>query len=418
MVARAERISSHPCHCICLRYLTSGSPKLDPNHTDNALRPRFGPRARSPFDSRVDDPERWSQIPSEEQYMAQLRGPPSATAIATQRQIQEDHVHPADLLQAKIKEDDAPLDLIRIQQVPSHADRVLLVKKKPVAAPLLGYLWSREELWLQLVLTDPETTRWICHFAVVEGLEDLIMAWIKIDLSRVTPGTAQEKAEREALWRNSLFRLLIETRLKNASDGKADGALKLFFTTLEERVELYKSALKSLPPEDRQRSETGAWEDLGLPMWYSMSFWPASVVLGSHLGTGKYPHTDAKLYRRFIGYLEKKIDYKGTAGQRQLALARLYLFKPDRPDTSYATTFFSERLEGKSKQQVRDYLRENKAIRGVFHSTLRGTVRLSRQLGKNSDAELLNAFQREHFWKHHKVAPSEQLGFRVWRTKC
>ncbi|KAK5705935.1 hypothetical protein LTR17_021226 [Elasticomyces elasticus] len=427
MVARAWRLSSHPDHRICLRYLTSGLPKLDPTNTDNALRPRFAPRVRNkPFNSGVDDPKRWSQIPSEEQYMAQLRGPPSATAIATQRQIREDQVHPADLLQAKISEDDAPLDLIRvclqayfeqIQQVPSHADRVLLVTKKPVAAPLLGYLWSREEVWLQLVLTDPETTKWTCHFAVMEGLEDLMMEWIKMDLSRVTPEPAQEKAEHRALWRNSLFRLLIETRLKNASDGKADEALKLFFTTLEERAELYKSALESLPPEDRRRSETGAWEDLGLPMWVSMSFWPASVVLGIHLGTGKYPHTDAKLYQRFLGYVEK-IAYKGTPGQRQLALARLYLYKSDRPDSSYATTFFRERLEGKSKQQVRNYLLENKAIRGVFHSTLRDIVRLSRQLGKNSDAELLNTFKREHFWKHHKAAPSEQLGFRVWRTKC
>ncbi|KAK4892937.1 hypothetical protein LTR27_008665 [Elasticomyces elasticus] len=420
MVARAERLSSHPGHRICVRYLTSGSQKLDHYHTDNASRPRFGPRVHRLFNTRGDDPERWNRVPSAEQYMAQLRGPLSATAIATQRQIQEDHVHPADLLQAKIKEDDAPLDLIRvclqayfeqIQQVPSHADRVLLVKKKPVAAPLLGYLWGREEVWLQLVLTDPEATKWICHFAVMEGLEDLMMEWIKMDLSRETSGTAHEKAERGALWRNSLFRMLIETRLQNASNKKADEALKLFFTTLQERATSYKSAMQSLSPEIRRRSQTGAWEDLGLPMWYSMSFWPAIVVLCRDLGAGRYPHTDAKLYRRFLGYVEK-LDYKGTTGQHQLAVARLYLYKPDRPDTSHATTLLRERLEGKSQQQVRDFLSQNNAIRGVFHSTLRDTAEISRRSGKHSDADLLDAIRREHFWEDAKATASKQMGFR------
>ncbi|KAK5692162.1 hypothetical protein LTR97_011336 [Elasticomyces elasticus] len=194
--------------------------------------------------------------------MAQLRGPLSAVAIATQRHIEEDHVHPVDLLQTKIKDDNAPLDVIKvclqiyleqIQQVPRHTDRVRMVKEKHVATTLLGHLWEREEVWLQLVLTDPETTQCICRFAVMEGLEDFIMDWIKADLSRETLGTAHERAERGALWRNSLFRMLIETRLQNASNKKADEALKLFFTTLQERATSYKSAMQSLSPEIRRR---------------------------------------------------------------------------------------------------------------------------------------------------------------------
>ncbi|KAK5692704.1 hypothetical protein LTR17_025360 [Elasticomyces elasticus] len=246
----------------------------------------------------------------------------------------------------------------------------------------------------------------------MEGFEDLIIDWIKTELPRVTQSATKDVATRRGLWRNSLFRLLVEARLTNAQNRNADGALQLFLDMLHERATSYRSALAALKPEVRRRSQDGSWEDMGLPMWYTMSLWPAIVVLCKHLGSGSYPWTDAKLYRQFLRYVEK-VDYKGTEGQHQLALARLYLFQPDRPDTAYAIAFLKKCLGGKSQQQVREFLSQDKAIRGVFYSTLRNTVMVARRLGQHSEAGVLASILTEHFQDFKSAASNAmQVDFR------
>ena len=192
--------------------------------------------------------------------------------------------------------------------------------KNPIAGMTLSYLWEHTDLWVTIVHGQDE--RWLNHssdhdgnfetcfrldyFAIGEGLEDIIVQWLK---TRAPSDFAFSNApDHDAAlysdsWRDFLLRNLVQAHLMLATVPSADKALSLLFDILEE-----KARVMAEPGEEKH--------PLG-----SLSVWPAIVQLSQQLGAGSFPNTDSRDYDKFVRYV---LDYKKTKPEnRELDVAKL-----------------------------------------------------------------------------------------------
>ena len=353
-------------------------------------------RRHRPYDSR----DIWGDVPESAPYLAKDLAPPSTSATQLQQQLKSDSIHPADAPQAAIDKDKAPLDLVhvcleayyeRVKRL-SRAVRSHAIRQKPIASMALRHLWKSDQEWLQLTLYDVEASKWLCFFAVGEGLQDLILDWVKAPLpSSATP--AQREEPQSILWRNGLFRALIKAVLAHCSDGSADEALSILFAITGARHQLFESAgLTDQPGARLHRSKD---LDVGLPAWAKLGLWPAALLLMTELGKGLYPQTSPLLYNRFIGYIEKN-PYKGTATQRQLNISRLHLNHPVGPMEGYAVRFLREHLQDRSAEEVRALLPPNEALHYRLGHLLKKAAEVADRNGNQRDATWLGETYQKH----------------------
>jgi len=64
----------------------------------------------------------------------------------------------------------------------------------------LRYLWEDNIRWAQHTLYHVDARAWLCYFAVAEGLDDLVLNWVKADLPAGALELFDLKAQQD-LWR-------------------------------------------------------------------------------------------------------------------------------------------------------------------------------------------------------------------------
>ncbi|KAK3635447.1 hypothetical protein LTR56_014731 [Elasticomyces elasticus] len=347
----------------------------------------------SPSVVRTRDPMVWTDIQGDAEFKKRDVDPPSAAALNLERQISDDMVHPVDALQAAIGRNEVTMGVLRVclqayvsqLQSVSHPERLDMIKEKPMAAMALEHLWSQVLDWFRTTLNDGAISKWICYLAVLEGLDDIIIDWIKEDLPEQAKATAQDGVEL-AYWRNGLLRMLVEATLNNTTNQSGDAALRVYFRILDDRKNLFDPESQDYVRRHGQYQKR--WEDLNLPEWTKISTWPAACVLISHLGRGAFPKTSAGLYNRFTKHILKH-PFKGTPAQHELSIARLSLKHPTKPDAYLACEFFGARLRDKSIEDIKSRLPRVKNTLDMWGAVMREIITLAKQNGQYGDVEWL-----------------------------
>ncbi|KAK3646333.1 hypothetical protein LTR22_014312 [Elasticomyces elasticus] len=189
----------------------------------------------------------WTDVQGDDELKRQNMDPPSAAALSIERQISDKTIHPVHALQAAIDRNEATVSVLRVclqayvsqLQSVSHADRLGMVKKKPMAAMALRVLWSQVLDWFKTTLDeDGAISKSLCYLAVLEGLDDIIISWMKAELPEHVEATAKSDLELN-FWRNGLLRMLVEATLENATNQSGDAALHVYFRVMNDRENMF-----------------------------------------------------------------------------------------------------------------------------------------------------------------------------------
>ncbi|KAK5732050.1 hypothetical protein LTR17_010886 [Elasticomyces elasticus] len=350
-------------------------------------------RTYRPSNVQTRDPLVWTDVQGDAEFKRRDMNPPSAAALNIGMQISDDLVHPVDALQAAIDRNEATMSVLRVclqayvsqLQSSSHPERLNIIKEKPMAAMALRVLWSQVLDWFETTLNDGAISKWICDLAVLEGLDDIIITWIKADLPEHVKATTKNEVEL-LYWRNGLLRMLVEATLDNTTDQSGDAALRVYFGIMNDRENLFDPESQDYIRRHGQFQKR--WEELNLPEWTRISMWPAACVLISHFGRGAFPRTSPGLYTRFTRHILKH-PFKGTPAQHELSVARLNLKHPTQPDAYLACEFFASRLRDKSIEDVKSRLPRAKKVLDMWGGIMRETITLAKQNGQHGDVEWL-----------------------------
>ncbi|KAK5679261.1 hypothetical protein LTS10_008076 [Elasticomyces elasticus] len=341
---------------------------------------------------RTEDPLTWVDVQSDTQFLARQLPAFSSLAVETKRHVEAGLIHPADALQQAAQKGAVPLDVIRVclenyanrLSKANYQERATMVREKPMAVTVLEQLWQHDHDWFQLVLVDLEATGWLCFLAVVEGLDDLVLTWVKTELPKALAVRTKREVE-NSLWRNMLFRNLIDATLSNIANQKADKALAIFFDMAEARSALFAEVppARGMVPFERssprqEYMDKDTMEKLGMPSWARISLWPAACAI------------TAKLTR-------------GSPSQQEFTIARLYLEHPERPSAHDLYNFFRKRLHGRSDEEIQASLPRDNAGRSIWGQTLRNGIRVARLNHDHENAAWLLGMYRNmpSLWPEH-----------------
>ncbi|KAK4892935.1 hypothetical protein LTR27_008663 [Elasticomyces elasticus] len=340
---------------------------------------------------RTEDPLTWVDVQSDTKFLARQLPALSSLAVETKRHVEAGLIHPADALQQAAQKGAVPLDVIRVC-LENYANRLskanyqepaTMVREKPMAVTVLEQLWQHDHDWFRLVLVDLEATGWLCFLAVVEGLDDLVLTWVKTELPKALAVRTKREVE-NSLWRNMLFRNLIDATLSNIANQKADKALAIFFDMAEARSALLAEVppARGMVPFERssprqEYMDKDTMEKLGMPSWARISLWPAACAITAKLTRGEFPRTTPTMFDRYLGYMIR-YPHKGSPSQQEFTIARLYLEHPERPSAHDLYNFFRKRLHGRSDEEIQASLPRDEAGRSIWGQTLRNGIRVAR----------------------------------------
>ncbi|KAF7194779.1 hypothetical protein HII31_03902 [Pseudocercospora fuligena] len=271
-------------------------------------------------------------------------GPPPPQALALQKDFATGRQAPFDYLQHQLGSDQIQAHELAISLAAAKSeifglprrDRVREYKAKgfSVAAPVLQRIWHRPELWIRLTETS-EALFAICWFAVAEGLDDIIMQWIQIDLSSDAAALRQVQdfhGHRIGLWRANILRSLVDAQALQA-ESCMDSALSsvLHF----ERYDPFQASPDPLNDTVPPQSQPGTVERDGVAITKTV------IRLIGHLGvrTSRISFdTSSILFEQFIGMIRRMEnpwhDTWAQTGHLQLHynIGDLLLCHPKEPD--------------------------------------------------------------------------------------
>ena len=244
----------------------------------------------------------------------------SPEAKKIKQQLSSKQEHPAVVLRTVLTRTDAlvPLDVLllplraladRLAQlaVPARKEEM---RREPIAAAFLQYIWAHDTLWRKLACYAHDDMLTLCHYANAEGLDDYILDWLYIE---DLPG--RESIAEQHGWRSYLLRRLVQARLDNDENGSANSALEVFFEVYDQKKRARADYARLL----RLRKNVQK-----LPI-SSISIFPAVIALRSALAVATISqNTEAKLYDRFMLVNDELpaigSDIIGNMGRAMLAL--------------------------------------------------------------------------------------------------
>ncbi|KAK5691814.1 hypothetical protein LTR17_025525 [Elasticomyces elasticus] len=265
-------------------------------------------------------------------------------------------------------------------------ERIADIKDRCIAAGLLRYLWNREDQWTAFVLRDAEAAHWLAYLSIPEGLFHLMLEWIKVDTPEKV--VASSDGREHFLWRGILLRSLIKAHFSHATDS-ADEPMKIFFGVLDSVRETWQAHRSSNPVVPGKVKV--------LPVqWLNVSSSPSAMEISKALSQGGYPRTDPRLYNRFVGYMAKYAP-KSTESQREMAIVRLHLRHPTKPQANTAIGFLRKHFDNKTRDEGLAFLPPHRSGREMFRITFREASRVARNTGMQAEAAWLDQKREDLF---------------------
>ncbi|KAK4555465.1 hypothetical protein LTR86_007217 [Recurvomyces mirabilis] len=160
-----------------------------------ASRHRYKPEGVRATDSSAHETTKWSYLPD---VHTRHRSPVSLAALGVQRRLKHAEARPVDVLRSSLETGAIDLSTIEVC-LEHHFKQLSAVSKKemsdyacaqPVAGLIIQYLLQNYDAWLHFVMRRGEAMMWLTYTAVAEGLEDMLLDCVKVDIDETKAETA------------------------------------------------------------------------------------------------------------------------------------------------------------------------------------------------------------------------------------
>lgn len=273
----------------------------------------------------------------------------------TRRRLRDSGQSPFGFLQDSVQKGDASVQVIGVcldaqmlayQNFPRvQRQRHYQEQNEKIATESLKIIWSNEDLWLPLVAFDWSATNALCYFAVLEGIDYLLLDWLGVKV-----------AYQDHQWRGILLRSIITAHVMLARHD-ADKTLSTFLSAVQMREEAMTLSRSHSWSDQRNRNDNSQASHLSL--------FPAAVQINSALAEAGYHYTSAKLFDRYLSFMSSFEGYDALG--REYQVCRLNLFFPRRPDDRPAVallrkfsnnerTIFSQEANRKMERSLRNFI--------------------------------------------------------------
>ncbi|KAK4611813.1 hypothetical protein CLAFUW4_12697 [Fulvia fulva] len=265
-------------------------------------------------------------------------GPLSQSASALNSQLLRGEADPFTELESRIKQGTADSEIIRVCLIVAK-DRLFSLPRKecsaagqagpPYAARTLKYIWSDTRLWNPIACVDNHALFSLSGFSIYENLHDLVLEWAR---AHVPIEQSEQFLGPDNVWRGYLVRSMLSALNACETGNSADQVLETFFKVKDWK----RAALTEQPP--------GPAMPIGLR--------PAMFEIFNALTSGVKARTSPALYDRFQRFCLDQIILGHTRNglqrnQVSLAMARLALHHPTRPDVDPAIDYIRHLLQSK-----------------------------------------------------------------------
>lgn len=105
-------------------------------------------------------------------------------------------------------------------------------RQERLASMVLQHIW-RSDSWPLLVFFVPRTVANLCYYAVLEGLEDLLLDWMIMDT------TDMNLEQRADFWRGALFRKIVGAHLSLDTNANAGPAIQCCIKVAKQKDAAY-----------------------------------------------------------------------------------------------------------------------------------------------------------------------------------
>lgn len=313
--------------------------------------------------------------------------------------IQKGHINAVEHLEECIRKNQASLEIVRacldasMERLFQHKravkrQEVREAEMNRLARVVLQYVWEDPELWKPLTGADGKASMQICYFAVAEGLEDLLLEWLTIELPGEVPyyTTWNEGIVGGAQWRNYLFRHVLHAHILLDTKQSADEAIESYLK-ISEKARLIKIAFH----KDANR-DTG----IRVPPLVTLSVTSPGTRLAVALCSGRYGKTSPNLWSAFMK-TRKVYDASTDTPQSKLASqytwAALNLLHPGAPTCDDAITFLRQHVTDGGEWKIPETHAWVPAKPAVFRNFLHSLHTLARKAGRLDDALWIEALK-------------------------
>ena len=227
--------------------------------TDPLLVADLSSQNRVRYTRYIDRPEaldgqnksRWSHLRKHDE---KERLPPTRKSVLAKENLRDLDTLPLSILTTELSSEAADPSVIEVcleehfrrmrvlpeSEIPGHA------KKQPIASTLINYLLSKNRAWLRLVLKQHEASFWLSHCAIAEGIKDILLDWVEVDLDNTEARNIL--GVKHHIWRGLFSRSILTAQLLLQQNISGPRALATFFDLMQSRTD----ALDVLFPEGHQ----------------------------------------------------------------------------------------------------------------------------------------------------------------------
>lgn len=175
-------------------------------------------------------------------------GRPSSEAESLERDILRGTIDPEVALQEKISNGRADADVVAA----CLAGAMHLAKTtRPdilggnIASLVLQHIWRDSQSWSQFLYAHPAAVAYLCHFAVAENLDSILVDWLFVKDKALVPTRAHTDANRDSYWRSSVLAKLVDAYF--VRDRNLNSAIMLLFRVLKRHRSLSSHESVRLP---------------------------------------------------------------------------------------------------------------------------------------------------------------------------
>lgn len=270
------------------------------------------------------------------------------------------------------------------QLAPSKRREAYSARLFELGKAVLSRIWEDPRIWLTVV-ADPQALWALAWFAMLDNVDNLMLEWIKVDLSRSLHNNDWNQTMRGANWRGNILARLIEVGCITAGNLTADTAIRHFVDIVKWRQLLI-------------NSESLCASEMHNPLWVRdvnhMQLGYAAVSLTSNLARGSFYRTSSQLWDEYAAIRPTLVKpdtplwHMYGIKQAELDLARLDVFHPKRPNTEKCMALLGEMQSARNKENSLN-IPETGSRRAIRPLMQRAWV-VSKSYNQESDAEWIS----------------------------
>ncbi|KAK4553294.1 hypothetical protein LTR86_009594 [Recurvomyces mirabilis] len=358
---------------------------------------KFGYRRqiRRPEVLDAHDPTKWSRFARKDE---KVHLPLSAAAISVKECLQDPKKIPFDTLKGALATESVDLATVEVC-LQSHFQRLQrlpksqtpdFIKKYPIGGIIIEHLLRDNVAWLGFVASRRDSVFWLSYCAVLEGLEDILLDWLKVDVDATD--AENSFGPKFFIWRGLLFRDMIRAQLLRNDQVSADHALNTLFNLLSSRGK----AVRLLDPVEQRPLPLDKNGTIIGPQWLAVSHWPATIEISHQLIYGSWRGTSPALYDKFVN-LVQKYTWKASQDAKDLTVARLHLQHPTEPNAKPTISLFRRLFGTKSTEEIEHFLPDTGKAREPFRIAFIIAAYQAKAQGLQDDALWLAEKHREIF---------------------